>query len=71
MRQYCLTTSQPNTNELQVLDYKTGNLVPAQEKECENVEQPVDGESTVGPCAIDVEFPIGPVVAYVRKHGVQ
>jgi hypothetical protein len=41
------------------------------EKGYENVEQPVDGEPPVGPCAIDVEFPFGPVVAYVRKNGCQ
>jgi hypothetical protein len=60
----------PN-NEFLVLDYETGNLVPPQEKECGNVDQPVDGESTVGPCAIDSELKIGPVVALVRKHCVQ
>jgi hypothetical protein len=39
-------------NEFLVLDYEKGNLVPPQENECGNVEQPIDGESTVGPCAL-------------------
>jgi hypothetical protein len=39
------------------------------EKSYENVEQPVYGGPPIGPCAIDVEYPFGPFVAYVRKHG--
>jgi hypothetical protein len=41
-------------NEIQVLDYETGNLVPVKGKTYENVEQPVNGEPPIGPCAIDV-----------------
>jgi hypothetical protein len=59
------------TNEIQVLDYETRNLVPVKEIAYENVKQTVDGEPHVRPCAIDVEYPFGPVVAYVRIHGCQ
>jgi hypothetical protein len=57
--------------EIQVLDNETGNVVPVKEKAYDNVEQPFDGEPTVGPCAIDGELTFGPVVEYVREHGCQ
>jgi hypothetical protein len=51
-------------NELQVLDYETGNLVPAQENECENVEQPIDTDKqlTIGKPPVDDEQVVGNVL---------
>jgi hypothetical protein len=55
-------------NEIQVLDYESGNLVPAKKNECDNVENPVNGEPPIGPCTVDGGTPIGPVVPHASEQ---